>query len=386
MDARSDRVINPVVPAPPGLSAEEHATWGPRGNRGWIFAAVWLLFLSDTLSSAWDLEPVGRRVAGLALVVAFAAFYLRVFWVARSFRWRGGRDFSPAVRAVAIGAGIAFTVAACLVIGQSGTAFVVYLAVVGVLCLPTLPAALFALALIVVIVVATRAVPGWEPDNTLPFSVFLAALAVWGISQMIARNRQLAEANEEITELAVAQERSRFSRDLHDLLGHSLTVVAVKAELAGRLVHTDPDRAAQEIAEVEQLARTALADVRAAVRGVREISLAVELASARTALEAADIDARLPTALDDIPPERGELFGWVVREGVTNVVRHSGARHCTISVDAREVQIVDDGRGPREGASGGQGLAGLRERAAAAGAALSVARAEAGGFVLRVGW
>ena len=115
----------------------------------------------------------------------------------------------------------------------------------------------------------------------------------------------------------------RIARDLHDLLGHSLTAASVKAQLAGRLVGQDDARAAAEIGDVERLTRQVLADVRAAVAGYREVSLAVELATAREVLGAAGIAADLPGAVDEVPAGQRELFGWVVREGVTNAVRHS---------------------------------------------------------------
>ncbi len=164
--------------------------------------------------------------------------------------------------------------------------------------------------------------------------------------------------------------------------------MTMKTELAGRLVRVAPDRAEAEIAEVERLARDALADVRAAVAGYREANLAVELAWARAALDAAGIEAVLPGAVDDVPGERRQLFGWAVREGVTNVVRHSGARRCAVRLSPDAVEIVDDGRGPGPGSPdpSGHGLAGLRERATQAGAVLTVAHAPEGGFVLRVGW
>ena len=121
------------------------------------------------------------------------------------------------------------------------------------------------------------------------------------------------------------------------------------------------------------------------------MSLPNELAAARVALDAAGIEADLPTAVDNVPTERRELFGWAVREGVTNVVRHSGARHCRVVVTGSGVEVVDDGRGPAEwGAApadtGGHGLSGLRERAADVGASVTVGAVEGGGFRLRVGW
>ena len=135
--------------------------------------------------------------------------------------------------------------------------------------------------------------------------------------------RQLRSAQDELAGLAVAEERNRVARDMHDILGHSLTVIAVKAELAGRLITVAPERAAAEVAELEDLARGALADVRATVSGYRGVNISSELASARSALEAAGIEPQLPGAADEVPAKSRELFGWVLREAVTNVVRHS---------------------------------------------------------------
>jgi two-component system sensor histidine kinase DesK len=163
-------------------------------------------------------------------------------------------------------------------------------------------------------------------------------------------------------------------------------VVSVKSELAGRLVRLAPERAEAELADIQRLVREALVDVRAAVSGYREMSLATELASARSALDAAGIEADVPVTGEAVDPERQELFAWVVREGVTNVVRHSDAKHCWVRLDRCAVEISDDGRGPSGdaiGAGQGHGLGGLQERLDAAGCALSVGRREGGGFVLR---
>lgn len=123
---------------------------------------------------------------------------------------------------------------------------------------------------------------------------------------------------QENARLAVEEERGRLARDIHDILGHSLTVITVKAELAGRLLDVDVERARGEIASLEALAREALADVRGAVVGVRDISLAGELARAKAALAAAGIDSTIPNAVDDVDPSLKELFAWTVRESVTN--------------------------------------------------------------------
>jgi two-component system sensor histidine kinase DesK len=269
--------------------------------------------------------------------------------------------------------------------------------VILMMMLPPRPALICVLVTFVLVAISTRVVPGWHPDISAGLSLVLTAVVMWGIVQMVERNAELARAQEQLADLAVINERTRFARDLHDLLGHSLTLLAIKAELAGRLVQLDAVRAEQEIAEVERLARDALVDVRAAVSGYRKTTLSGELVSARAVLDAAGIRVELPNSVDQVPGERREMLGWAVREGVTNVVRHSGARRCRIEVDPRGVQISDDGCGPTadgpaagpataDGARSGHGLAGLRERAEAAGAGLTVGRSAEGGFLLRVGW
>ncbi len=168
-------------------------------------------------------------------------------------------------------------------------------------------------------------VPSWPNTFWIDLPIATASAAVFGIVSLIRRNLDLADAHEQLKEMAVEQERARFARDLHDLLGHSLTVITVKSELARRVMASDPDRAAAEVADIERLSREALADVRATVAGYRGVTLAAEISSARSALAAAGVHADLPGAVDDVPGERRELFGWVLREGVTNVVRHSDA-------------------------------------------------------------
>ena len=196
---------------------------------------------------------------------------------------------------------------------------------------------------------------------------------MYGFFSIIQSNIELAEARAEVARLAAENERSRIARDLHDLLGHSLTTITVKAGLARRLAERgEAARATAEITEVEELARRTLGEVRAAVSGYHDVTLTGELASAREVLRAAGIALTLPGSVDVVDREAAELFGWVVREGVTNVVRHSRASHCTIRLGERWIEIVDDGRGGTAGA--GNGLTGLRERLAAVGGTV-----EAGG-------
>jgi two-component system sensor histidine kinase DesK len=235
----------------------------------------------------------------------------------------------------------------------------------------------------------TTSANGWGSQTGLTFGIGAAAVAIFGLRTVMRRNLELVEAHRRNASLAVENERSRFARDLHDILGHSLTVITVKAELAQRLLDAGTaegtERARAELADLERLSRDALADVRRAVQGYRGLTLPGELVRARAALAAAGIEATIPGSADEVPSELRELFAWTVREGVTNVVRHSGAAHCEIRLGSGSVQVCDDGRGPDRAATAapGSGLAGLRERAAAVGGTV-VTRTLDPGFSLEV--
>jgi len=232
---------------------------------------------------------------------------------------------------------------------------------------------------------AKASVEGWSEDIFwLPIIIVTISLMMAGFGRTMAAMNQLRATQRQLEELAVERERGRMARDIHDILGHSLTVVTVKAELAGRLVDVDPARAKAEIAEVEELARGALADVRATVAGSRSVNVSGEIAAARAALTAAGIEPRLPNSTDTIAPHRRELAGWIVREGVTNVVRHSGASVCRVRLAPHEVEVADDGVGPVAASAASTGLGGLRERVEAAGGRMTVGRSDLGGFSLRV--
>ncbi len=203
---------------------------------------------------------------------------------------------------------------------------------------------------------------------------------------LVEANQQLSQAREQIARLAVGEERLRFARDLHDLLGHSLSVIALKSELAGRLIKTTPGLAAHEIADIEKVARDALREVREAVTGYRQPTLAAELAGAHEALTAAGIDYRIDQDHVPLPPAVEAVMAWTVREGVTNVMRHSQAKRCSVRIinkDGRAtVEVIDDGRGgmPKPGS----GLRGLEERVRERGGTLTAEPLPHEGFRLRV--
>ena len=353
---------------------------------GWLLAAVWLFYLGQPLGTVLD-QPAGvAKFVGLAALVAFAVTYIGAFVWMRSHRL-DQREFPPPK---AWGWLLGLLALSFLTIPAAGGDWLVTLVYVGAVAMMALPPRI---GIVVVVVLATAAavlpaiVPGWQHEAGVVFGVVLAAFATFGVSRLADHNARLTAAQNEIARLAVAEERARAARDLHDILGHSLTVIAVKAELAGRLLPLDPRRAATEVGDVEKLAREALADIRGTVGAYRMVTLQEELASARTALYAAGITADFPSSVAELPPARGELFGWAVREGVTNVVRHSGATKAVVRVRPDQVEIVDDGRGPESVPDGaaGHGLSGLRERAARLGGTVTVGRADGDkGFLLRV--
>jgi two-component system sensor histidine kinase DesK len=166
-------------------------------------------------------------------------------------------------------------------------------------------------------------------------------------NEMVATLRQ---TRAELARIAVAEERLRIARDLHDLLGHSLSLITLKAELSRRMMSTDTERAVRELADLEAVARQSLSDVRAAVTAYRQPDLAAELASARQLLTAAGVACRITTPDRlDLPADVDAVLAWAIREGITNVVRHAGATSATITVASDRktavAEITDDGQG-----------------------------------------
>ncbi|GAA2126552.1 sensor histidine kinase [Actinomadura napierensis] len=247
------------------------------------------------------------------------------------------------------------------------------------------------------------------------YAVVTSALVTAVVLRLFAVIRMLREAREELAKAAVEQERLRFARDLHDLLGHTLSLMVVKAQAVRLVAGRDPGLAAEQAADIESVGRQALGEVRQAVSGYRGRGLAEELDAALTALADSGVEGTVRRAGPPLPPEPDALLGWAVREGVTNVIRHSGARHCRITVrndgDCAVLEIGDDGAGPGgragtraphdtvapggdngdhpgmgpDGLSlgpGGHGLRGLAERMAAADGTLRTGPAPGGGFLL----
>lgn len=361
--------MSETAPAAPGMV----------GRRGPWFAAIWLFFLIDPVRAGFQADDRVRGLAGVATTAVFAAVYMLLWWRMRA---RAQALGDPVGETPGAGGTLLLTLTALgvlmmVLLGEPGVACLVYVAVAAVMVLPFRWAAPTVVA-IAVTAVLLGLLPGWAFEFGVAFGVMAAAIAVFGMRTIISRNAQLVAAHARNAELAVDNERSRFARDLHDILGHSLTVITIKAELARRLIDVDPERTRAELADLERLSRDALADVRRAVEGYRDLTLPGELARARTALGAAEIEATLPNSAEDVPSELRELFAWTVREGVTNVIRHSGARHCEVLLGPGRAEVRDDGAGPSVPSPRGSGLTGLQERAAALGARLVTTRLDPG--------
>jgi len=245
--------------------------------------------------------------------------------------------------------------------------FLIYAAAMLPFCVETQLAALFGLGAIGAVGAIECLVlhqGGWA----FFYSSFFPILIGGGNTFFAERNRtnrKLRKANEEIEHLAKVAERERIARDLHDVLGHTLSLIALKSELACKLMDRDPRRAAKEIGEVEQISRQALSDVRDAIRGYRAKGLAAELAQAKTTLETAGVAVQCDAATTlQLPALQESVLSLAVREAVTNVVRHAHATSCRLRLDQQNgsclLEIHDDGLGSSGGE--GNGLRGMRER------------------------
>ncbi|WP_433219943.1 sensor histidine kinase [Microtetraspora malaysiensis] len=260
------------------------------------------------------------------------------------------------------------------------------------------------------IVAGAMAVQAWvfttvPPDGSLwsgfyfAITVFVTGFVTYAVIRLVVVTRELEQARADLAEAAVLKERLRISRDLHDGLGHSLSAIALKGDLARRLVERDPAVAAGELEELVRVARDAAQDVRQVVRGFREMSLSQEVDRGVALLAAAGVRCHVNLADVEWPKAVGETLAWGVREGVTNVVRHSRATTCSITTSRRgravRLEVVNDGRvegdggpSPAPGASatgrsgGGSGLAGLRERAEQVGGSMVAERVGDSGFRL----
>jgi two-component system sensor histidine kinase DesK len=358
--------------------AASHRTW-TQGWRSLVFPGILLVYLLYVVSSVTQNSRGAGAIFACAVLAVFAVLWLVAV--------RYADDGSPGRFWTLYGLLVALFAAELPFAHAAGFVLCVYITMITVSRLGGRSAPIV-LAMALAALLVPVAIPAWHVglaaafNNVTPIAIPVVALVGFGTARVVDSYRALAEARAELARLAAENERFRIARDLHDLLGHSLTTITVKAGLARRLGETDPARGLQEIAEVETLARRSLGEVRAAVANYRDVTLAGELAAGRELLRSAGINADLPRAVDMVDSAYQELLGWVVREGLTNVVRHAHASSCAVRLSASSVEIVDDGRGGA--AAPGNGLSGLRERVAAAGGAVDAGPLQPRGWRLRV--
>jgi two-component system sensor histidine kinase DesK len=388
-------------------------SWPARGRRlRWhLGTLVWLGYLAPWFFSALSGPVTARDAEQVALLTVFVISY--VYVLARP-PWSEGPPLPGRGLVVAVMA----LVVALLVLhfDPQMIGLLIFFDVAWVMLLSldrALAAVLLGTAVAAAVSVLRQQDAGTVALNS--FQTLVSGAAVLAFRRMAGLNLRLREAGEDLAELAVTEERLRFARDLHDLLGHSLSLIVLKSELAEQLLASDPERAAGEVRDIKQVARRSLAEVREAVSGYRRVTLATELAGARIALDTAGIEHTIedppafhqgersnavrarPAAPEGLPDAVDEVLGWAVREGVTNVVRHSNATACqvrfTLEGEPAErvaVEILDNGDTATPASftafKGGSGLAGLAERAAEHGGRLQAGPLPTakGGFRLRV--
>ena len=359
-------------------------------RRRWIWrpvAALFTLWLLPTALEAWHSDrPLWLRVLICVLLAGYVLAYLWLLpWSMPTAKPRWG----------AYGCVLVLGLACVAALGPREIGVLMFALIAGAIVLPTG----WAIGVTALLLVAMLGSTALSPAGPQWGEVIVFGSITWMMITMISLIRavaQLREARERVAQLAVAEERVRVARDLHDVLGHSLTTITVKAGLARRLLEAGAtDRAVAEVSDVEQLGRRALTEVRATVSAQRAASLPAEIASARAVLAAAGITAVLPQAVDNLDPQYHEPFAYVLREAITNVVRHSGARRCEVRMGSSWLEVHDDGngiRGVEDGTVGGRnggvdrpghGLAGLRERLASLGGTLETSAPPGGGFRLR---
>ncbi|GHF43986.1 two-component sensor histidine kinase [Kitasatospora xanthocidica] len=355
---------------------------------------LWMIYLAYPVSRLLNgVHSTGALVLGWSCLAFFVAGYVLLVI------FRSTEGMRPRACQVVVAMMVVLAIACAFVLGEAFLTLFIYTSVCVAIVTPA-RYALRALAGMAALITAVGLLIHAGMDNIATFALsgFLSGVAMTGLQRLVATMRELREARAAVAHLAASEERLRLARDLHDLLGHSLSLITLKSELAGRFMDAGKDEAARaQVADIEQVARQSLIDVREAVTGFRRPTLPVELAAARTALAAAQVRLEAAPELVDSWPglanEEAGALAWALREAVTNVVRHGeGATVCTVTADESweasgeryaVLEIVDDGQGPGK-SQPGNGLSGLDERLALVGGRLETGPGERGrGFRVR---
>lgn len=321
---------------------------------GWTPYA-WLIYIVPFVLTPF-IDERQNNTAGYVLyalgLVAFFVLYFRSYWVR-------GREL-VFVAAATLALGLAFWP-----VSLGAGAFFIYAAgMIGLLESPRWAGrGVVAIALITIIEALILRRELWNASWPVVFVLIVGGINIH-YSQVGRANARLRLAHEEIEHMAKLAERERIARDLHDLLGHTLSLVILKSELASKLAERDPERSREEIRDVERIAREALAEVRAAVSGYRTSGLDAEVQRAKKTLATAGMRLETDIAPRKLPPPQEAVLCLALREAITNIVRHSGARNCRLTIACNDatctLSIADDGRGGN--APFGSGLSGMRER------------------------
>lgn len=354
---------------------------GPWERYGWIMAAVWMVFLYFPVRALLD-SPAGPglRALGWAAIAGFAAAYLLGFVFGMRAGWRRP---SRRVRLL-FGIAVAAALLTAPALGWDALSFLPFLMAyasygLGALAHWTMTAVGIALVLLdAALVLAQGGQPSWFLMGIVLMMAAVNTINTWLIDRSVT-------ADELRMELATSEERESIARDVHDLVGHLLTVVKLKAELAERLVDRDPAAARAELAEISRLAGEAIAGVRGTVTGLRSQGLAEQLRASAAALGSAGIEVEVRGEPSALSPAQSLPASWILREATTNVLRHAQAGRVRIGIEPGTIVIEDDGAGVGR-ARAGNGLRGMAERAAAAGAVLGVEPGERGGTRVRLTW
>ena len=345
-----------------------------------IMSLVWLGFLYFPISQALTL-PLGSKIISLVLTATFALAYVTAFILTwrkpimgeRNFRYFDGRHRLRKSDAVAFAVLVLTTLLQVAVLGPlNSLAFLPFIAAAAPFTLPQ-TVGYIAGALTVL---TSFLIPSFVPNGQEYFGLAITTSAVFmfvaGITFFIGSS---IESKRQAGTQASLEERERVARDVHDVLGHTLTVIALKSELAGKLLERDPGRAHAELREITHLARESIEEVRQTVAGLKVQSLSEEITAASQALESAGIDLRREGSawsdLDSIPAANQAVFAWVIREATTNIIRHTAARRATIKLDRSSLTITDNGVGISPEAAG-HGLEGLKARVEQVGGTLSI--------------
>ncbi len=366
-----------------GLPPDEQKLVGGKIGQAlrWFFSAVWLIYLIQPVADLFDSKhhySAPYQAGAVALVAAFCVVY--VFLIET---WHQNRSRGRAGLAVLA----ALAVAISLAYGKDWTSIFIYVSAAAGFVIWDRRRALLTVAACSVAYVVLALIVHMNPDDMwaelLP--VALIGFAMIGFKMQIVLVYQLRQARNAVAKLAVSEERLRLARDMHDLTGQSLSLITLKSELAAKRLSRLPaspevEAVASELSDIGRVSRQTLKDIREAVSGYRRPTLAVEIITARTSLEAAGIelddDPALMTRSGTFDPEAEAALAWCLREAATNVIRHSGAQHCRIRLVERgqelSLQISDDGLGvPESGtstdqpAAGGNGLHNMSERLSA---------------------